>query len=186
MVASVVVLMGVSGSGKSTVGKELARQLGWDFAEGDDFHAPASIAKMAAGHELTDDDRWPWLRQIADWIEHELSAGRCGVITCSALRRVYRDVLRRPGVVFVHLSVPPEELAQRLTERTGHFMPASLLRSQLETLETPEEEEQAVIVEATGDASATAGSIRIAIGHGQPHDQARTRPKPPPTVASDA
>lgn len=170
MVASIVVLMGVSGSGKSTVGQELAQQLGWDFAEGDDFHAPASIAKMAAGHELTDDDRWPWLRRIADWIEHELSARRCGVITCSALRRVYRDVLRRPGVVFVHLSVPPAELSQRLTERTGHFMPASLLRSQLEALEPPNKEEQAVIVEVTGDTGSTARLIRIAVGHAQTHD----------------
>ena len=167
MVASIVVIMGVSGSGKSTVGRLLANALGWDFVEGDDFHAPASVAKMAAGSELNDDDRWPWLARIAQWIDEELGAGRCGVVTCSALKRTYRDVLRRPAVVFVHLSVPPAELEHRLAARAGHFMPASLLRTQLATLEPPDDDERIVSVMATDDAGSTAASIRSRISHAQ-------------------
>jgi gluconokinase len=144
----VVVVMGVSGAGKSTVAALLAERLGWDFAEGDRFHPAANVAKMAAGEPLSDADRRPWLAAIARWIDGELVAGRRGVVTCSALKRSYRDQLRRPGVLFVYLEVPPAELARRLARRAGHFMPPSLLDSQLETLEPPGPDEDAVTINA--------------------------------------
>src|ERR1700722_14634472 len=131
MAGSVVVVMGVAGAGKSTVAQGLAHELGWDFAEGDDFHPAANVAKMAAGEPLTDVDRLPWLEGIAGWIDGEIAAGRCAVIACSALKRVYRDALRRPEVLFVYLSVPRAELDRRVSGREGHFMPASLLDSPL-------------------------------------------------------
>ncbi|HET9093698.1 MAG TPA: gluconokinase [Solirubrobacteraceae bacterium] len=147
----VVVMMGVSGAGKSTVARGLAERLGWDFAEGDELHSPENIAKMARGLPLTDADRAPWLERVARWIDAEIASRRHGVITCSALKRAYRDVLRRPGVLFVHLSVPRAELEQRVSGRPGHFMPSSLLESQLEALEPPAVDEAAISVEATGD-----------------------------------
>jgi carbohydrate kinase (thermoresistant glucokinase family) len=141
--------MGVAGSGKSTVGRALADRLGWDFAEGDDLHPAANIAKMAAGHPLSDADRAPWLALVRDWIDSRVQAGRPGVITCSALKRSYRDVLRDEHVVFVHLSATREQLLPRLVARTGHFMPAALLDSQLADLEPPDDGEQAITVDAT-------------------------------------
>lgn len=140
----VIVLMGVAGSGKSTVGPLLARRLGWDFCEGDLLHPPGNVAKMAAGQPLTDDDRRPWLARVRAWIDQQLAAGRDGVITCSALRRSYRDVLRDPRVVFVHLSGNRDLLVARLSSRRGHFMPVSLLDSQLANLEPPAPDEQAL------------------------------------------
>ena len=107
---SVVVMMGVSGAGKSTIARRLASVLGWDFAEGDELHSAANVAKMAAGQPLTDADRRPWLEQVAHWIDTEIKAGRSGVVTCSALKRAYRDMLRRPQVLFVYLSVPRADL----------------------------------------------------------------------------
>jgi carbohydrate kinase (thermoresistant glucokinase family) len=144
----VLVVMGVSGSGKTTVATRLVERLGWDFAEGDDFHPAANVAKMAAGQPLTDADREPWLAAIALWIDAELQAGHRGVITCSALKRRYRDQLRRPGVHFVYLRVTRPELERRLTSRSGHFMPASLLDSQLAALEPPAADEAALTVDA--------------------------------------
>ena len=140
--------MGVAGSGKSTVGRLLAGRLGWDFCEGDDVHPPANIAKMAAGHPLTDTDRRPWLVRVRTWIDEHIAAGRSGVITCSALKRSYRDALRDPQVVFVHLTAPRDALVPRLTARHGHFMPAALLDSQLADLEPPGPDERAVTVDA--------------------------------------
>ncbi len=148
MTASVVVVMGVSGAGKTTIGRRLADTLGWDFAEGDDLHPAASVAKMESGEPLTDADRKPWLELVAAWIDGEISAGRRGVITCSALKRTYRDVLRRPEVLFAYLAAPRAELGRRLTLRTKHFMPASLLDSQLTTLEPPAADEAAIVVAA--------------------------------------
>ncbi|MFB9432523.1 gluconokinase [Streptoalloteichus tenebrarius] len=126
--------MGVSGSGKSTVGTLLADRLGVPYAEGDDFHPPANVAKMAAGHALDDEDRWPWLRSIAAWI-HDHPSG--AVVTCSALKRGYRDLLRGAGVPvwFLHLSGDPELIRARVAARTGHFMPPELLGSQYAALE---------------------------------------------------
>ena len=136
-------VMGVSGSGKSTVGEALARRLGWGFRDGDDLHPAANRARMAAGHPLTDDDRWPWLDAIVAWVAEQHAAGASVVVPCSALRRVYRDRLRRvgPGVRFVYLAGPHEVLAARLAGRTQHFMPSSLLDSQLATLEPPAPDE---------------------------------------------
>jgi carbohydrate kinase (thermoresistant glucokinase family) len=148
--AVVLVVMGVSGSGKSTIAGLLARRLGWDLQEGDDLHPAANVAKMAAGLPLTDDDRWPWLDRVAAWVTAHTAAGRPGVITCSALRRTYRDRLRSDGVVFVHLTGSRDQLARRLAARPGHFMPPSLLESQVATLEPPSDHENVLRVEATG------------------------------------
>jgi gluconokinase len=144
---SVVVVMGVSGSGKTTVGTALAESLGVEYAEADKFHSPENIAKMSAGTPLTDEDRWPWLRSIAEWIrEHEETGG---VVTSSALKREYRDLLRTGGDTwFLHLNGSHELIAGRLASRKGHFMPASLLDSQLATLEPLESDEPGLVVDA--------------------------------------
>jgi gluconokinase len=147
-----LVVMGVSGSGKTTVARALAERLGWPFAEGDDFHPPANVAKMHAGHPLDDDDRWPWLRSIAEWIRGQVDAGRSVVVTCSALKRSYRDLLAAgdPCVWFVHVDVSAATLRARLAHREGHYMPASLLDSQLATLERLQRDEPGTVV--PGDA----------------------------------
>jgi carbohydrate kinase (thermoresistant glucokinase family) len=155
----VLVLMGVAGSGKSTVGAALAGRLGWDLGEGDDLHPASNVAKMAAGHPLSDDDRWPWLARIRSWIDEHVAAGAPGIITCSALKRAYRDVLRDEHVVFVHLAGSREQLAARLTARQGHFMPAALLDSQFADLEPPGADEQAITVSV--DASPVAQAAEI-------------------------
>jgi carbohydrate kinase (thermoresistant glucokinase family) len=164
MAISAVVMMGVSGAGKSTIARCLADELGWDFAEGDDLHPAANVAKMAAGEPLTDADRKPWLEAVAAWIDAEICAGRHGAITCSALKRSYRDLLRRPEVLFVYLSVPRNELERRLQHRTGHYMPASLLDSQLEALEPPGVEEAAVTVLASDAPAHNVEQIRARLG----------------------
>ncbi|MFE4461232.1 gluconokinase [Nocardia tengchongensis] len=150
----IAVVTGVSGSGKSTLAATLARSLGWDLLEGDDLHPSANIAKMAAGHALTDTDRTPWLAAIAAWMSAEFAAGRSAVVTCSALERSYRDVLRRslvghPDAVLtiLQLTGSRQQLADRLAARTGHFMPAALLDSQLNTLEPPGPDEAIVRLE---------------------------------------
>lgn len=160
---TVVVVMGVSGAGKTTVAQLLATRLGWPLAEGDDFHPPANIAAMAAGRPLTDADRWPWLESIAAWIDERIGAGEDGVISCSALTRAYRDVLRRPEVIFVHLTGDRELLAARLAARHGHYMPAALLDSQLATLEVPGRAERAVTVRVTDGPSATVDEVLVRI-----------------------
>ncbi|CAI3801276.1 gluconokinase [Pseudarthrobacter sp. MM222] len=137
----VLVIMGVSGSGKSTVAGLVAGRLGWDLAEGDDLHPPANVAKMQAGEPLTDDDRWPWLESIAEWIRAHTAAGTPGVVTCSALKKRYRDVLRGEGVVFVFLEGSKDRISDRLASRHGHFMPPALLASQFDALEAPTEDE---------------------------------------------
>jgi gluconokinase len=135
----IVVLIGVSGSGKTTTGQLLAGQLGWPFVEGDDFHPPANVAKMRRGEPLGDADRLPWLRALRARIDDLAEAGRSAVVTCSALKQAYRDVLAtgRPEVRFVWLTAPPGLIDDRLGHRRGHFMPRALLESQLETLEVP-------------------------------------------------
>jgi len=143
----VLVIMGVSGSGKSTVAGILAGQLGWDLEEGDDLHPAENVAKMAAGIPLTDEDRWPWLDTIASWIIEHTMAGIPGIITCSALKKIYRDRLREKNVVFVHLSGSKEQIGRRLTARMDHYMPASLLDSQIATLEAPGPDENTIVVD---------------------------------------
>ena len=125
--------MGVSGSGKSTVAGILAGQLGWDLVEGDDLHPAANVAKMSAGIPLADEDRWPWLDRVAAWIRNHTATGVPGIITCSALKRSYRDKLSGDNVVFVHLAGSKDIIGQRLTARTDHYMPATLLYSQIAT-----------------------------------------------------
>ena len=136
-----VTVMGVSGSGKTTVGAALAQRLGVPFADADDFHPPANVAKMSAGVPLDDDDRLPWLHILGSWQAEHAATG--AVVTCSALRRWYRDVLREaaPGQVFVHLDGRPEVVARRVAGRPGHFMPASLVESQFATLEALQPDE---------------------------------------------
>ena len=143
----VLVFMGPAGTGKSTVAGMLAGRLGWDFQEGDDLHPAENVAKMASGHALNDDDRWPWLDRVAGWIDGQIAAGRPGIVTCSALKRSYRDVLRRDDVTFVLLMGDPKLVLERLLRRQGHYMPTSLLTSQFETLEMPDADEQAIRVD---------------------------------------
>jgi gluconokinase len=143
----VLVVMGVAGSGKTTIGRLLADRLGWAYTEGDDLHPAANVAKMAAGEPLTDTDRAPWLARVRAWVDDRIADGEPGVITCSALKRSYRDVLRDPHVVFVHLTGQRDLLATRLAARRGHFMPLSLLDSQLADLEPPGQDEQALSVD---------------------------------------
>ncbi|MFJ5776885.1 gluconokinase [Streptomyces sp. NPDC093094] len=144
--------MGVAASGKSTVGARLARRLDVPFLEGDDLHSAAGRAKMASGHPLDDADRRPWLAALADWIRAAGSAGRGGVVSCSALRRSYRDVLRSTGanVYVVHLALDHRLAQQRISRRTGHFMPPSLLDSQYAVLEPLQADEAGVTVDASG------------------------------------
>lgn len=143
----VVVVMGVSGTGKSTVGELLADALGVPYAEADDFHSEANIAKMSAGVPLDDDDRRPWLDAIGAWA-HDHAAGG-GVVSCSALKRVYRERLRAaaPGLFFLHLTGERELIAERMKTRKGHFMKAGLLESQLATLEPLAPEENGVALD---------------------------------------
>ena len=134
----IVVVMGVSGCDKSTVGQALAGRLGWKFLDADDFHPPANVAKMASGTPLTDDDRWPWLDRIAEELRSILARGGSAVLACSALRQSYRDRLARAGDVrFVHLAGDYATIAARLAARTHRYMPATLLDSQFAALEPP-------------------------------------------------
>jgi gluconokinase len=151
---SPIVVMGVSGSGKSTVGAALAQRLHVRFADADDFHPEANVAKMSAGHALNDEDRYPWLDAIGDWLAEHCGAG--GVMSCSALKRKYRDQLGKhcPQVFFLHLSGSPQVIGRRQASRPGHFMPASLLASQFDTLEPLEADEHGVVVDVDQDIDA--------------------------------
>ena len=143
-----LIVMGVSGSGKSTIGERLAERLGWRFEDGDRFHPASNVAKMSAGHALTDGDRWPWLQAIADEIDRVCEAGERAVIACSALKRAYREVLvhGRDDVRIVYLDGTQDLIAARLAARKGHFMPPALLVSQFKTLEKPAPNENPVTV----------------------------------------
>jgi gluconokinase len=147
---TVIVVMGVAGSGKTTVGRTLAERLGVEYAEADTFHPKANIAKMSASVPLTDDDRGPWLRALAQWISAHQASG--GVVSSSALKRRYRDILRTGGKVwFLHLDGPRDVIAERMKRRSGHFMPVSLLDSQLADLEPLETDERGQVADI-GDA----------------------------------
>ncbi len=146
-----LVVMGVAGSGKTTVAALLAGRLGAAFAEGDEFHSPENVRKMAAGTPLTDEDRWPWLARIRDWLAERARSGESAVVPCSALKRAYRDRLREAGPVrFVHLTGSEVLLSGRIQGRAGHFMPPTLLASQLATLEPLAEDEAGLTVDVTG------------------------------------
>lgn len=161
-----VIVMGVSGVGKSTVAAGLAAELGWTYAEGDTLHSAANVAKMAAGRPLTDDDRWPWLQAIGAWLDQQIAAGRPSVVTCSALRRAYRDVLDegRPDVRFLHLEAGETLVADRMSRRAGHYMPTSLLQSQYDTLEPLGSDEPGVSVSVDGTATEVLRRALAALG----------------------
>src|SRR5712672_1694753 len=156
-----LIVMGVSGSGKSTIGEKLAERLGWKFEDGDRFHPASNVAKMSAGQPLTDEDRWPWLRAIADEIERICKAGEHVVIASSALKRPYRDILvhGRPDVRIIYLKGPQELIASRLALRKNHFMPPGLLESQFKTLEPPDASENPVTVSIDGSVETVVDDI---------------------------
>ena len=164
--ADCVVVMGVAGSGKTTVGQALARRLGREFLDADRLHSQASVAKMQQGIPLTDDDRSDWLVRVRDWIRPRLEAHEDTVVACSALRRHYRDQLRTAGegVRFCALQLPEPELAARLRRRTGHFLPASLLPSQLATLEPLQPDEPGGTIDGTGDRDAVTARALDTLG----------------------
>jgi carbohydrate kinase (thermoresistant glucokinase family) len=157
----IVVVMGVSGSGKSTVAALLAAALGCQFEEGDDLHPPENVAKMRGGTPLTDADRMPWLHKIAEKIDGWRARGECGVLTCSALKRSYRDIIigDRRDVVLVYLKGSRELIHQRMVARHGHFMPVALLDNQFATLEEPTPDEHPIIVGIEGNPADTAHEI---------------------------
>jgi gluconokinase len=156
-----LVLMGTAGSGKTEVGTALARALGARFIEGDRFHPPVNVTKMAAGDPLTDEDRWPWLRALANELARARAGGEAVVLSCSALRRAYRDVLRTGDATLqlVHLSADSALLQRRMEGRSGHFMPASLLASQLATLESPSPDERAWTVDVAPSVSVIVATL---------------------------
>jgi len=161
-----MVLMGVSGSGKTTVARILAGRLGWPFQEGDELHPQANIEKMKAGQPLTDADRGRWLVRIAEWVDRRLDAGENGLISCSALKRSYRDLINRrgSGVVFVFLTGSNATIAPRLAGRQAHFMPSSLLDSQFADLEDPEADEPYIRVDVGPTPAAIADAILLELG----------------------
>ena len=159
----IVVLMGVTGAGKTTVGHQLAAALGWTFVEGDALHPPANIAKMHRGEPLDDADRAPWLGAIRQRIDELVASAQSAVIACSALKRAYREVLARdrPEVTFVYLKASAALIAERLRHRAGHFMPPALLQSQLDTLEEPTDD---ITVDSGPPPATIVAAIRRAIG----------------------
>lgn len=164
-VGMAVVVMGVSGSGKTSVARGVARALGGEMLDADDLHPEANVAKMADGVPLTDDDRWPWLERVAEQMRASGAGGTPVVVACSALRRAYRGVLRTGAdeVLFVLLDVPREDLRARVTRREGHFMPASLLASQLATLEPFSDDEDGLVVDASGPPGAVTAAVLAAL-----------------------
>jgi ribose 5-phosphate isomerase A len=162
----ILVIMGVSGVGKSSVAQELAARLGWPFEEGDALHPEANVAKMQAGIPLTDADRRPWLERIAAWIDEQRAKKQPGIITCSALKRSYRQIIigDRPEVRLIYLRGGRDLIAQRLARRSGHFMPASLLQSQFDVLEEPDSGEHPLTLDVEPPASQIAGEIIRLLG----------------------
>jgi len=156
-----LIVMGVAGSGKTTVAQALAGRIGWIFQDGDAFHPASNVEKMRAGRPLTDDDRWPWLRAIAAEVDRTRAAGEHTIIACSALKRVYRNILigQRTGVRLIYLRGSRELILQRLRGRRGHFMPPQLLDSQLATLEAPDADENAIVVDVEASVDAIVDAV---------------------------
>lgn len=161
-----VLVMGVSGAGKSTVGSLLAARLGVDFADADDFHPAVNVAKMRAGQPLTDADRWPWLEAIGAWLDARAAAGAGGVATCSALKHSYRDRLLdpRPAVRLLHLAGDAALIGARQAARPDHFMPPSLMASQFATLEPPDADERAIVLSVVPPPEAIVAAALRALG----------------------
>jgi gluconokinase len=157
----IVIIAGPSGSGKTTVGTQLAARLGWTYADADTFHSAAAIAKMRRGEPLTDADRWPWLHAIGAWMDERIAADEPAVVTCSALRREYRDALLtgRPEARLVYLSEDRDTLARHLAGRRGHFFPQDLLDSQLAAQQVPQGEPQVLVVTPGGSPADTVSAI---------------------------
>jgi carbohydrate kinase (thermoresistant glucokinase family) len=145
---AVLIVMGVSGCGKTTIAELLSCELGWEYRDGDEFHPKSNVEKMHSGTPLTDDDRWPWLKAIAAWIDNKRQAGEHAIVTCSALKKSYRDILIGPrkDVGLIYLKGTEDLIAERLSKRHGHFMPKALLRSQFQTLQEPGPDEHPVTV----------------------------------------
>ncbi len=162
---TVIVLMGVSGCGKTTIGQAIAARLGWQFQEGDALHPSENVAKMAGGTPLVDADRWPWLDRIAGVIDGWRAQGLSGVVTCSALKRAYRDILvgNRADVRLVYMRGDQPTVAARLAARKGHFMPPALLASQFATLQAPGEDERPVIADITQSPGAIVDHVAAAV-----------------------
>jgi gluconokinase len=175
-----LVVMGVSGSGKSTIGEGLAERLGWRYEDGDGFHPPGNVAKMSAGQPLTDEDRWPWLQAIADEIDRVCNAGQRAVIACSALKRAYRDILvhGRDDVRIIFLDGKQELIAARLAARKGHFMPPGLLESQFRTLEPPAGDENPLTVSIDAPVETIVDDIVRQLGLGSAEGAASGRNSP--------
>jgi gluconokinase len=162
-----IVLMGVAGSGKTTIGEQLAKRLGWTYEDGDRFHPKANVEKMSAGHPLTDEDRWPWLQAIAGEIDRLCRQDGHAVIGCSALKRAYRDVLvhGRNDVRIVYLDGSQQLIAGRLAKRKGHFMPPTLLESQFKALQPPAPDEHAIAVSIDAPVGSIVDDIMRQLGH---------------------
>jgi carbohydrate kinase (thermoresistant glucokinase family) len=145
---SVLIIMGVSGCGKTTIAELLSRELGWEYRDGDEFHPKSNVEKMHSGTPLTDEDRWPWLKAIAAWIDQRRQAGEHAIVTCSALKRSYREILAgaRTDVGLIYLKGDEELIAQRLSKRHHHFMPKALLHSQFQALQEPGPDEHPITV----------------------------------------
>jgi gluconokinase len=175
-----VIVMGVSGSGKSTIADRLAERLNWSYEDGDKYHPASNVAKMSAGLPLTDEDRWPWLQAIADEIDRVCKAGEHAVIACSALKRAYRKLLvhGRNDVRIIYLNGTQDLIASRLAKRKGHFMPPGLLASQFKTLEPPDEAENPVTVSIDASVDAIVDDIISQSGFG-PVDSSALRRKHP-------
>jgi gluconokinase len=175
----ILIVAGVAGSGKTTVGALLAGRLRWRFADADTFHPEANVAKMRAGVPLTDEDRAPWLRAVGGWMDTRIAAGQSGVVTCSALKRAYRDQLLagRPAATMIFLQVSRDVLASRLHSRPGHFFPEKLLESQLADLEPPGQDERVCTVLADGEPEQTAAKIIALLWpDGEPNPEAPPAP----------
>jgi carbohydrate kinase (thermoresistant glucokinase family) len=180
---TVLLLMGVSGCGKTTIALDLQRLLGWPFKEGDDLHPAANVEKMRSGHPLNDQDRQPWLEAVARWIDERMAKGEPGIVTCSNLRRKYRQITvgSRKGVTLIYLRGDEATIAERISRRRHRYMPVSLLHSQFETLEEPSEDEHAIVVSVHASIAETTLDLLNQVGAAQAQQGIAGAPTAPPS-----